>query len=305
MGALKRRCEAHAPVVLRTSWKPEDHMARELWWRNVVEGIEMYYSLILITLGTIGNCISVLVFFTTKLRKLSSSFYLAALAISDTGFLIALFVAWLNSFGVPLFNTAGICKMNTYLQYVCSFLSAWLVVAFTVERFIAVRYPLRRPSMCTVARAKIVLASLTVLAICLYIPSMWLAKIETHDNRPVCGLNDEFKYLAQVINHVDFVLTFILPFFMIAMLNAWISMMVWKLARIRRSLTVTAVREASHQQYHVARDSHRRSQMQPQHPARSTSSQTKVTKMLLVTTRNPREKDKWSTPTQVNLSEYI
>ena len=252
-------------------------------WRNVVEGIERYYIAILISLGTIGNCISVLVFFTTKLRKLSSSFYLAALAISDTGFLIALFVAWLNSFGVPLFYLTGLCKMNTYMTYVCSFLSAWLVVAFTVERFIAVRYPLRRPSMCTVARAKIVLASLTVLALGLYIPSIQLAKMETQDNKPACGLDNDYKALAIVMNHVDFVVTFILPFVMIATLNAWISLMVWKLARIRRGLTFTSARDAPQQQYQVtSRDSHRRSQTQPQHSVRSPSSQTKVTKMLLV-----------------------
>ena len=251
-------------------------------WRNLVEGIERYYIFILISLGTIGNCISVLVFFTTKLRKLSSSFYLAALAISDTGFLIALFVAWLNSFGVPLFYITGLCKMNTYVTYVCSFLSAWLVVAFTVERFIAVRYPLRRPSMCTVARAKIVLASLTVLALALYIPSIQLVQKETHGDKPACGLDNDYKSLAIVMNHVDFVVTFILPFVMIATLNAWISLMVWKLARIRRGLTFTSGRDTPQQQYHVNRESHRRSQTQPQHSVRSPSSQTKVTKMLLV-----------------------
>ncbi|XP_069669921.1 thyrotropin-releasing hormone receptor isoform X2 [Periplaneta americana] len=240
-------------------------------WRYVVEGIELYYTFIVIALGTVGNCISVLVFFTTKLKKLSSSFYLAALAVSDTGFLISLFATWLNSFGVSLFNTSGLCEMNIYLTFVCSFLSAWFVVAFTVERFIAVRYPLRRPSMCTVARAKIVLASLTVLALILYVPSIWLAQIKTHDDKPICDLNPQYTELALVINHVDFVVTFILPFFMIATLNAWISLMVWQLARIRRGLTLTST--------HIRRDSNCRL---PQHSVRSSGSQTKVTKMLLV-----------------------
>jgi hypothetical protein len=239
-------------------------------WRYVIEGIEFYYSLALIMLGTVGNCMSVLVFFTTKLRKLSSSFYLAALAISDTGFLVALFVAWLNSFGVPLFNTSGLCEMNIYLTYVCSFLSAWLVVAFTVERFIAVRYPLRRPSMCTVARAKAVLASLTALALILNVPNLWLAQMEMRDDKPICSLNPQFAALATVINHVDFVVTFILPLLVIATLNAWISLMVWQLARIRRVLILTSTRGEM--------DSSCRRQHQPQHP----SSQTKVTKMLLV-----------------------
>jgi len=241
-------------------------------WGQVVNGIEVCYSLTLIVLGSIGNCISVLVFFTTKLKKLSSSFYLAALAISDTGFLIALLMAWLNSFGVPLFSTFGLCEMSVYLTYVCSFLSAWLVVAFTVERFIAVRHPLRRTSMCTVARAKAVLVSLTSLALVLYVPSFWLTQIEIHDNMPMCSLNPHFTVLATVINHVDFVVTFILPFFVIATLNAWISFMVWQSARIRRVLTLTTTRERPT----------RYSAEIPRHPVRFSNSPTKVTKMLLV-----------------------
>lgn len=239
----------------------------------------MCYSLIVIVLGTVGNCISVLAFFTTKLRKLSSSFYLGALAISDTGFLLALFLSWLNSFGVPLFNISGLCELSIYLTYVCSFLSAWLVVGFTVERFIAVRYPLRRSSMCTSTRAKIVLASLTVLALTLNIPNLWLTQIQIRDNRPICGLNPKFTLLATVVNHVDFVVTFILPFVVIATLNAWISVMVWRLARIRRVLTLTAARERNApsrrlQQPHSA--------ALPQQSQRPSASQTKVTKMLLV-----------------------
>lgn len=241
-------------------------------WEQVVHGFEVCYSLTLIVLGSLGNFISVLVFFTTKLKKLSSSFYLAALAISDTGFLIALFMAWLNSFGVPLFSTSGLCEMNLYLTYVCSFLSAWLVVAFTVERFIAVRHPLRRTSMCTVSRAKVVLIGLTALALVLYVPNFWLTQIEIHDNMPVCSLNPNFKVLATVINHVDFVVTFILPFFVIATLNAWISLMVWRSARIRRVLTLTSAQN---------RHMHYSAQI-PHQTVRSANSPTKVTKMLLV-----------------------
>jgi hypothetical protein len=244
---------------------------KESGWTYVIERIELCYSLTLIVLGTIGNCISVLVFFTTKLRKLSSSFYLAALAVSDTGFLIALFISWLNSIGVPLFNISGVCEVDNYLIYVCSFLSAWLVVAFTVERFIAVRYPLRRSSMCTVARAKTVLASLTLTALILNVPNLWSVQIEIFDNRPICSLNPQFTVLATITNHIDFVVTFILPFFVIATLNAWISLMVWQLARIRRVLTRTSERSDDSQC--------RRSQGLTHHPP---NSETKVTKMLLV-----------------------
>ena len=44
----------------------------------------------------------------------------------------------------------------------CHF-TAWLVVAFTFERLIVVRYPLKRYKLCTVRRAKIIIAWLTVV----------------------------------------------------------------------------------------------------------------------------------------------
>ncbi|KAG8326321.1 G-protein coupled receptor activity protein [Homalodisca vitripennis] len=58
---------------------------------------------------------------------------------------------------------------------VCSFLSVWFVVAFTVERFIAVRYPLKRPSMCTVTRAKMVLSVLTLFTLSMCSPYLFIS----------------------------------------------------------------------------------------------------------------------------------
>lgn len=62
----------------------------------------MYYTPVLVCLGCIGNVLSVFVFFRTKLKKLSSSYYLSALAVSDTIFLLSLLIVWLNFHGVSV-----------------------------------------------------------------------------------------------------------------------------------------------------------------------------------------------------------
>ncbi|CAB0000261.1 unnamed protein product, partial [Nesidiocoris tenuis] len=64
---------------------------------------------------------------------------------------------------------------------VCSFLSVWFIVAFTVERFIAVRYPLKRPSLCTVSKAKIVLVSLSLAASICYTPYIFIVEVVRTD----------------------------------------------------------------------------------------------------------------------------
>lgn len=89
--------------------------------QRVLYGFQLYYTPLLVLLGTVGNTLSVFVFFATKLRKLSSSYYLSALAISDTGFLVALFVSWLNLVDVNLFNMPGICQLTVYLTQVQTF----------------------------------------------------------------------------------------------------------------------------------------------------------------------------------------
>ncbi|RZF47580.1 hypothetical protein LSTR_LSTR012202 [Laodelphax striatellus] len=212
--------------------------------RSVLEQVQMYYVPVLVTLGTAGNLLSVLVFFCTKLRKLSSSYYLAALAASDTGFLATLFIAWLPIINVPLFNKPVICQASIYVNSVCSFVSVWLVVAFTVERFIVVLYPLQRQAVCTVTRAKAVLAILVMVALIIYAPCIITSAPQlrpdpiTNTTHVVCILVDRYHDLANLLNSVDVMLTLVFPFVLIVTLNALICRTVWRLARVRRGMTL-------------------------------------------------------------------
>lgn len=157
--------------------------------------VNKYYVPIICCTGSIGNILSVFVFFMTKLRKLSSSFYLAALAISDTCFLCGLFVQWLNFLNVNIYNLNYFCQFFTFISYLASFCSVWFVVAFTVERFIAVMYPLKRQIMCTVRRAKIVLLGLTLAGCVHCVPYILIAKpvYSAKLNDTICDLNTTYK----------------------------------------------------------------------------------------------------------------
>lgn len=99
----------------------------------LAEVMTVYFTPIITIAGTIGNVLSVLVFFCTKLKKLSSSYYLAALGVSDTGFLWCNFIQWLGFLNIHLYKRDGFCQLFTWLSNACSVLSVWLVVAFTLE----------------------------------------------------------------------------------------------------------------------------------------------------------------------------
>lgn len=78
-------------------------------------------------------------------------------------------------------------------------LSVWLVVAFTVERFVAVHYPLRRKSLCTVQRARCVIFYLILFHGICCSPLFYLAvsvtalKQETMEPEIQCGMDQSLK----------------------------------------------------------------------------------------------------------------
>lgn len=171
-------------------------MADDTWMSvKIIDSITFYYTPLIVLAGSIGNILSVLVFFKTKLRKLSSSYYLAALGVSDTCFLLTSFCQWFNFADVNLYNQNVFCQFFTYVSFVSCFLSVWYVVAFTVERFIAVLYPLKRQTMCTVRRAKIVLCGLTVAGGVINFPTLLYSNVlyQEQTNSSICGLLDEHK----------------------------------------------------------------------------------------------------------------
>lgn len=240
----------------------------------LLHGFQMYYIPFLVYLGSLGNCLSVCVFFGTKMRRTSSNFYLAALAISDTGFLLSLFVVWLGMVEVKLFDRQGFCQFFVYLTTVCSFLSAWFVVSFTVERFVAVRYPLKRQWMCTVKRAKIIIISITSVGLMICSPVLLFSKPQATNsflNSTMCTLAEEWQKWASAYNVIDTVLTFVIPFCLIVILNTLIVKSVWRIVRVRKTLTTESVNQQRD------RDRPNSSQI-PRGPI----SQTKVTKMLLI-----------------------
>lgn len=184
-----------------------------------------YYIPLIILIGLVGNLLSCIVFLNTHLKMRSSSYYLAALASADFGFLVALLLVWLNStVGWRVFNKAGWCETLVYISAVCSSLSVWLIVAFTVERFIAVQYPLHRPHMCTIARAKAIVLVLVVLALLSHSYAFVTAGVmPAQDGSEVCEMRMEYHETMRIISIVDSIASLIAPLILIIVMNTMIT----------------------------------------------------------------------------------
>jgi len=81
---------------------------------------------IIIGVGVVGNVISFLVFTCTYLRRVSSSIYLAALAVVDTVYLCVLFFSWLVDVGIQVqvllrglqLHYTGCLQLHSYSNYI-------------------------------------------------------------------------------------------------------------------------------------------------------------------------------------------
>ena len=189
-------------------------VAIALWY------IHLYCTPPIIVIGLVGNCLSFLVFTRTNQRHLSSSVYLAALAVVDSTFLLQLMLLWPTYLRVFLIHQQGLCQLVIYISYVASFLSVWIVVAFTVERFIVCMDPLRRSTMCTTGRAKIVVISLSVFALVAYSYNMWTSTVMVNKHSyKECMIRAQFQSLVDVIGLIDSFITLVLPVLAIIAMN--------------------------------------------------------------------------------------
>ncbi|KAI0212840.1 hypothetical protein LSAT2_002219, partial [Lamellibrachia satsuma] len=162
--------------------------------------------------GTVGNLLSFFVFLGTHLRLQSSYVYLAFLNVADTLFLLCLLVAWLGRVNVRLMDRVGWCQLTVYLSYASSFLSVWIVVGFTVERYIVVFHPLKKDVWCTRRRAYIVVVWLTATSLFLYAFSTWTnGVVALADGTHVCAPRRRFMTLMRVATGIDTLITLVVP----------------------------------------------------------------------------------------------
>lgn len=255
----------------KTSWVDEgegvDGGNATVWGgRRVVEMVGMWVTPGLVWVGVGGNLLCVWVWCASPLRTLSSSVYLVWLAGSDTVFLASVAGAWGGALGRP-----GWCPALTYATHASAGLSVWLVVAFTVERYVAVCRPLLRAAVCTVRRARAATATLAATALLLYSYLLVAAAPRHASPRPVCGVRPQYMGVAKAMDQVDLALTLVLPVLTVATLNLRIARCVWHVDRMRHALapppTRTSMGSAGGSGSGAGRG----------------GTQAKVTKMLLVT----------------------
>ncbi|XP_064615858.1 neuromedin-U receptor 2-like [Liolophura sinensis] len=166
---------------------------------------------IIVIIGLIGNALSAVTFLNKKMRVMSCSLYLAARAVTDSGFLICLFVIWLQYVGVPIIHTHGVCQAEIFFSYLCGFLSVWFIVWVTVENYYRICQPFKVSLFCTPKKALFRILITTVIGCMIYSVSTWINGIVSRGRKSVCFIKMEYKTISTVLIYGDCFITLILP----------------------------------------------------------------------------------------------
>ncbi|OWF36356.1 thyrotropin-releasing hormone receptor-like [Mizuhopecten yessoensis] len=199
---------------LDTNYDVQDEEENEALQTLVIYANRYLLPIIIVT-GFLGNTISFFVFVCSRLKRISTSVYLAALSISDTGFLFCVGFGWLDAMGIHFFHTDGICQIVVYMTFVFSFTSVWYVNAFTIEMYVAVFHSSKGDKVCKPRFARRAVLVLTAFAALLYMFAFWTAKVTTSGTEQKCMSTSSDSDTMMVLSILDTFLTLLLPFSMI------------------------------------------------------------------------------------------
>ena len=194
---------------------------------------------IIISLGTMGNCLTVLVILRQKNRITSTSLFLLFLALSD---ILLLYTSplrlWIRHYwNIDVRNLSEMsCKIHSYLTYVSVHLSSWLLVAVTVERVLSVMIPHRVKSGVTTTTAGVTISVIAVSVITLnshFLYGMGQTFVAKANQYEQCYPKYEsYQYFFNsILPWIDLCIAFVIPFIILTSGNVLI---VIKLAVKRR-----------------------------------------------------------------------
>ena len=203
----------------------------------------LYASLSFIIIGLIGNSLSTLVFSSKGMRTVSSNSYLLVLALSDSAYLVSVFLTkvlttlrCMHFANIPLdiFNRSSFwCLLLQFLMDLFSDYSTCLILAFTIERYIACYHPVKFKEICTVRRARIACMILFLIC-CGVIAPYHMLYIKHYSEYNMCTVHLEHELTFTIWYIIECLLFRIVPVFIIAVLNVFIIIKVTRLNQERR-----------------------------------------------------------------------
>ena len=200
-----------------------------LYYDHSYSAISMVLYTTIFVCGILGNAMVICVISRSKIMRTATNCYLLSLAVADCLILIS---ATLPAIAEPFYQIKEwpwgrvMCSILVFLQYLGINASTFSIAAFTIERYIGICHPMKAHVICSVSRAKRIIAVLWILSVTYCSP--WLGLTYTFTEMSggkeinICYFRlERNQYLTYYLT--DLVFFYVIPLIIAAVMYACIA----------------------------------------------------------------------------------
>ena len=193
--------------------------------------INIYWFPVLVPIGLVGNTLSFFVMIKSNNRKMSTCIYMAAISVNDNIMMCGCFHDYLVS-ATQIHKWKPIeCKLNVFVTLFALQNCTFLILAMTLDKYVAIKWPHRAATYSTPGRAKMISVGLYIFVFIYTIPPFFLSSVLGDQ----CVAYSVSSVLSKVYSWFSFVLNAVIPFTMLIHMNYVIVKTVRKSRKMFRS----------------------------------------------------------------------
>jgi hypothetical protein len=252
-GALYRIINA---TSLNTTQNATDHYDNDLEGtveheKSVGQNLWIFIGPVIFITGVIGNILVLAVMGRRRMHVTSTSFYLRIIALADFMVLITgMIPEWLEQTDIIVFKYIhpATCKLEKFSFYTCADTAVWILMIFTIDRFIAVCFPLNKKEYCITSRARYYALAALLFAICKNFHVFWTRgaeyRLDAQNNtylKSNCGRPEPYTYFERYVRGwIAISLVSLIPFMVILVCNVFIIRALLQVRRLRKEQAIAS-----------------------------------------------------------------
>ncbi|XP_078088230.1 motilin receptor [Mustelus asterias] len=182
--------------------------------------------IVLFVTGLIGNILTILIIRRYKDMKTTTNLYLSSMAVSDLLIFLCLpfdlYRLWKYK---PWLFGDFLCRFYQYINEGCTYATILHITALSIERYLAICFPLKAKVFITKGKVRSVIALLWTIALLSAAPFLFLLGVE----RDMCK-HSEYAVSSGILNIMIWFSTlyFFFPMFCLTFLYGFIGRKLWK-----------------------------------------------------------------------------
>ena len=198
---------------------------------KVASYINVYWFPILVPIGLVGNSLSFLVMTQPNNRQMSTCIYMAAISVIDNLMMCLALHYWLVTVVKVHELQMWECKTISYLTNSSLQSSTYQVLAMTVDKYVAIKWPHRAAVYSTPKRSRVISTGVIVCCLSYNVPHFFAASVVGGQ----CLSYSVGGTITRVYSWITFVINGIIPFSMLIYMNSVIVQTVRNSRKLFRS----------------------------------------------------------------------